>query len=175
MKILLKYARIIAALSLLNFAAVCGLAVAAVAQESPPQMTVGDAQQALVALRNLDGRQVVVQVNGQNAIVLEPWQFKSGALRLAIAEDITALGKLEAATERARQSIVREVLKVSGADRLVPGTKEMDEFIRQYNEVLAAPYADAPKLARIDAKLLQLDVNEISGTTLSALAPLLNR
>jgi hypothetical protein len=158
----------------------CGLTAAA-AQEAKPPMTVGDALQALGALRTLDGHQVVVKQNGQDVVVVQPWQFKSGALRLAIADDIAILTRLETSTDAARQNIVKEILKdmppkADGAPPVVaPGSKEMENFVKQYNDLLAVPFAKAVTLTPIDAKALNLDVNEIPVTTLSALSPILNR
>ncbi len=162
----MKFASAIAAVALT-------LISSAHAQDSKIPMTVGQALQVLGALRSLDGQQVVVKMNGADAAITQPWQFKSGVLRLAIADDIAVLSKLEAATEKARVGIIREITK--GGDRVQAGTPEMVEFQRQYDDLNAAPFSGVDALSKIDAKALNLDVNEIPVTTLSALTPILSR
>lgn len=163
----------IAAVAAYGFACVF-FGVASPAQEVPKSpMTVGEAIQVLGALRALDGQQVIVKQNGGDVVVAQPWKFSSATLRLAIADNIAILSKLETSTDKARVGIIREI--ANGGDRVSVGTKEFDEFQRQYDAMNAAPYGAAGALTRIDAKALNLDVNEIPVTTLSALWPILSR
>lgn len=140
----------------------------------PAPMKVSEALQALAALRNLDGRQVVVKQSGADVVVLMPWDFANGSLRLAIASNMTILANVEASNERVRQSIVKEILKGKpGTTTISPGTPEWEEFARQYNDALAQPAAGVQGLTKINPRDLKLDVNEIAPSTLSGLDPLL--
>lgn len=142
------------------------------AQDSPPpaEITVAQAIQMLSAIQNLDGHQVVVRQNGQETVVLEPWKFSNGALRLAIARNAAALSAVQVANETTRLAIIKEIFK--GAEPR-DGTPEMTEFTRQMQEMLRRP-ANVT-LERIKAKDLRLDVNEIGISTLVALDPILER
>lgn len=149
--------------------------LAAGAEEKKP-LTVAEALSLLQALRNLDGRIVVVKNGANESTVTLPWEFGSGTLRLRIARNVSALAGVERSLEEARQKIVAEILqKMPSKDAtasIAPGSPEFAAFSRQVSEALAAP---APvDLARIKASELRLDKNEIPVTALSALAPILD-
>lgn len=154
------------------------VATGARAQDKQPRekITVAQALSILVALRNLDGHIVIVKQGGVDNTVMVPWDFGSGMLRLKIANNMTILSLSEKAANDARQSIVKEVLKTmpAGARTIEPNTAEMDEFTRQYNEVLAGPAPGTQDLSRIKASELRLDKNDIPVTALSALTPILD-
>jgi hypothetical protein len=155
----------------------------AFAQENrPTKITVAQALSLLSGLRTLDGHQVIVKQNGADAVVVQPWDFGSGLLRLKIANDISILAAVEKSAEDARVSIIKEIVKGLPPDKdgkppvgIVPGTPEFDDFQRQYTEVLNGPAAGTQDLARIKASELKLDKNELSVTALSALSPILDQ
>lgn len=145
----------------------------------PTKITNGDALSMLAALRNFDGRIVVIKQGGQDATVMVPWEFNSGTLRLRIARNVAALAVVEKTMEDARISILKELLKDippgpdgKPAQGLPPGSTAFEAFQRQYAEALNAP-AEVT-LFRIKASELKLDKNEIPVTALSALAPILD-
>jgi hypothetical protein len=149
--------------------------------EDRPKLTVAQALSLLTALRNLDGHAVVIKQNGQDAIVVQPWDFGSGLLRLKISNDISILALSEKAAEDIRVAIIKEIVKGMPPDKdgrppaLIPsGTAEYDAFQAQYNEMLSGPAQGTQDLARIKASELKLDRNEIPGTALSALAPIMD-
>jgi hypothetical protein len=159
--------------------AVAALVSTAMLALAPPasaadNLPVKDALMLLTALRNLDGRPVVVEQNGQRGTVVQPWEFKSGLLRLKIAENIAALAVVERAVDEARMAIVRQVSKKFELERIDPDTPAFAEFSKLYQEVLNAPTPGADGLSRIKASDLKLDQNEISVTVLAALKPILD-
>ena len=88
----------------------------AFAQDKPlVKITVAQALSLLSGLRTLDGHQVIVKQNGQDAVVVQPWDFGSGLLRLKIANDISILAAVEKSAEDAR------VAKGRYRDRCGPG------------------------------------------------------
>lgn len=141
-------------------------------------LTTADALSMLQALRNLDGRIVVVKQNGVDTPVTMPWEFGSGTLRLRIARNIAALAAIEKTVEDSRQSIVKEILKGMPASKdgtptsIMPGTPEFDNFQRQITDILNQ--LAQVDLTRIRASELKLDKNEIPATALTALAPILD-
>jgi hypothetical protein len=150
------------------------------AQARPP-LTVSDALNMLLAHKALDGRQVVAKQNGQDVVVVVPWEFNSGVLRVRVARNVAALSEVEKLADEARLAIIKEVLKQAPPDKngrqpatLAPGSAEMDEFLRQYTEVLKEPAKGSEQLARIKVADLRLDRNEIPVTVLSALLPILD-
>lgn len=165
------------ALALLAVVATAG---AGRAQELPPALqkptiTVAQALSMLQALRNLDGRQVIVKApSGADTVVMVPWDLNSGALRMKVATDIVILTAIEKAADEARIAIVRDIQRASGLSSLQPGTAEMESFLRQYSDVLNAPADNVSLLARIKTTDLKLDKNEIPVTALSALMPILD-
>lgn len=166
-----KNIRSLVAAALLSTALLGGLAPPASAADKLP---VKDGLTLLTALRNLDGRPVVVEQNGQRGTVVQPWEFKSGLLRLKIAENIAALSVVERAVDEARIAIVRQVSKKFEVERIDPETPAYAEFSKLYQEVLDAPTPGADGLSRIKASDLKLDQNEISVTVLAALKPILD-
>lgn len=150
---------------------------AAAEPERPPgqSITVRDAIMLLSGLRNLDGRPVVVDQGGQKTTVVQPWEFKSGALRLRIASDVAILAAVEKAADEARIAIVKQVRAKRGVERIEADPAAFEEFSRLYDEVLNAPATGTEGLARIKASELRLDVNEIGVTVLSALQPILDQ
>jgi hypothetical protein len=130
-------------------------------------MTVRKAMEVLAGLRALDGRQVIVK----DAVILQPYDFKNGALRLVIASNLATLIQLEQTTDKARVQILMELRRDANQQRLEPGTPEFAEFSRQYEEMLNKPWQG--KLEMIETKALNLDVNEIPASVLFALQPIL--
>jgi hypothetical protein len=141
---------------------------------APPVLTVAQAIPLSTALRNLDGHMVVIKQNGADNIVMIPWDFGSGSLRLRIANNLTILAAVEKSAEEGRQAIVREILKKAGGTEIKPGTPEREDFDRQYLELMGQPAPGGKDLARIKASELKLDRNDIPVTALSAMAPLLD-
>lgn len=149
------------------------LASPALAGEKIP---VRDALSLAIALRNLDGRMVVVDgKDGQKGTIMQPWEFKSGIVRLRVAENLTILAQVERAAEDARMGIFKQVSQKFGVTEFPPGTAANEAFQQLYEEVLKAPAAGTENLHRIKAGDLKLDVNEIGVTVLSAMAPILDR
>lgn len=166
----MKFATRIAIISALIFSPV--VAVAAPAGE---KLSVRDAISLLVALRNLDGRAVVIeQPGGQKTTVVQPWEFKSGVVRLRIATNLALLSSVEKAADEARIGIVKQVRKKFNTEKIESDPAAFEEFSRLYEDVLKAPAATGD-LARIKASDLKLDVNEISVTVLQALRPILDQ
>ena len=156
-------------------AAAIALAASPVRSAEPARITVREALALAQALRNLDGHMTVIKQNGsQDQTVMIPWEFGSGSLRLRIANDLTIVAAVEASLEKARQSIVKEILKNHDATEIKPGTPEYDQFMKQYAEILEQPAAGAIDLGRIKASELRLDKNEIGVTILQALKPIMD-
>jgi hypothetical protein len=162
--------RTLAALLLMTSLLIAGSPAGA--QDRKP-LTVGEAMNMLAALRNLDGRPTVMN----QGIVVVPYDFGSGALRLRISRNIAALAEIEKSTEESRQAIIREILRKMppGPDgkapvKLDPGTPEFEDFSKQYGTVLAELVNVS--LTRIRASELKLDKNEIPATALNALVPI---
>lgn len=142
------------------------------AADPPKPLTVAQALQALQGLRALDGHQVVV--GGQ--VVVVPWEFKNGALRVALAADVGILTAVETSQNKVRIDIIHEVLKDHpGETEVKPGTPEMDAFLKQYQQVLDAPAAGIEGLQHIREQDLHLDANEIPAGVLYALSPILDK
>lgn len=137
-------------------------------------LTVRQSLQALQGLKGLDGRQVVVKMNGQDTAIMKHWDFGSGALRLAIANDLSILTQVEQTTEKARISLIKSIAK-DGSLTIEPNTREYAEFLRQWEQILDQPAPSTGAITKINVKELKLDVNEIPGTTLSALIPILQQ
>ena len=155
------------------------------------KITVEQGAKLLAGLRNLDGRMIVVKQNGADNVVMDPWQFGSGKLRLRISNDINILEAGLKITDAARQAVFREQASKAG-DRLCKGEKrppeciggqvttlstgmpERDEYDRQVKELDAQPVPGTQDLSRIRASELNLDRNEIPVTVLSALEPILD-
>lgn len=148
-------------LRLLLVAVALALPVPAYAQKP---ITIGDALAMVTAHRNLDGRLVVVKQNGADQLVMTPWEFGSGTLRLRIAKNIGALQAIEKQVEEARVAIIKEATK--------GGTLDEAAANKQLADILAQPASG--DLSRIRASELKLDKNEIPATTLAALAPVLD-
>lgn len=171
----------------------CGAALAADA----PKITLDQASKLLVALRNLDGHMIVVKQNGVDNVVMDPWHFGSARVRLRISNDINVLEASLKVAQTARQGIFREAAAkatkrlcsvapeaaggklaaecVNGqVNELRPGMPEFDEYDRQSKELDAQGAPGTQDLARIKASELNLDRNEIPGTVLSALEPILD-
>lgn len=162
---------------LLAIAFVTFVAIPAFAQSKA--ISVAQAMSLLQAMRNLDGRVVIIKQNGVEGAVQQPWDFGSGAFRMRIANNTTALAAVERSLEETRQAIVRELLKGAPpeadgkpATSIAPGTPQWEELQRQYGEALNAPASVT--LSRIRASELRLDRNEIPVTALSAMAPILD-
>lgn len=146
----------------------------AVAQANP-KLNVAQALSLLSALRNLDGHQVIIKQNGQDVTIMQPWDFGSGLLRLKIANDITILAAVEKAADDARQATIKELMKDKPAGYSIQTDQSvLEEFGRQYAEILNPPAKGSDDLARIKASELKLEKNEIPVTALSALAPILD-
>lgn len=157
------------------------LIAAAVPSWAGDKLTVAQAIPLGTALRNLDGHLIVIKQNGSDGVVMVPWEFGSGVLRLRIANDISIIDASLKLAEDARLNIVKEQLKKletrtgEKATDLKQGTPEFDEFQKQYNEMVAQPAAGTQDLSRIKASELRLDKNEIPVTVLTALAPILEQ
>ena len=143
-----------------------------------PKITVAQALSLLAALRNLDGHVVAIKQGASDATVMIPWDFGSGLLRLKIANDISILSLNEKSAEDARQGVIKEIVKGLPEDKraagIQAGTPEFSVFQAQYGEALNAPAQGTQDLARIKASELKLDKNEIGGTTISGLMPILD-
>ena len=142
------------------------------------KITINQALTVLGGLRALDGHQVIIKTGTppQDAVVVQPWEFGSGVLRLKIANDISILSAVEAKQDAIRKSIILEISKDKPKDYTIQaGTPEMDEFMRQYNDLLAQPADGTQDLAHIGAAELKLDRNEIPPGTLVALKPNLDQ
>lgn len=137
-------------------------------------MTIGDVLALGPHLRSLDGRLVVVkQKDGVDGLVLTPWDFASGTLRLRIGRNLTAVMAVEREVEDTRQAILKEIQSgMPAGQEIVSGTPEWDRFQKQMTELTQQP--STVKLDRLKASELKLDKNEIPGTALSGLAPILD-
>lgn len=142
--------------------------------EAADKITVGQTFSLATALRNLDGHMVVIKQGGAENAIMIPWDFGSGSLRLRIANNLNILDAVAKMVEDTRQNIVKEITKKSGTTEIKPSTPEMDDYQKQYGDVATQPAAGTQDLARIKASELRLDRNEIPGTVLSALKPILD-
>jgi hypothetical protein len=165
-----------------------GMALLALAGASPgaaqakPPVTVAQGLSLLGALRNLDGRVVVIKgANGADQTVMLPWEFASGTLRIKIAKNIATLAANEKAANDAREAIIKELLGRMPAGKdgakpttILPGTPEFDRFTVMYGEALEQPAKGSDELLRFKPSELKLEKNEIPVTALAAMAPILD-
>lgn len=161
------YCALIYAVSVTGF-----VVAAALGADKPPAFSNAQALSMLQAFRNLDGRQVVVKQQSGETLVMQPWDFGSGTLRLRIARNITALAAIEKTIDDARQNVIKELLRKGQIAAIVPGSTEHEEFQRQMNDILND--GAQVDLSRIKASEFRLDKNELPVTALSALAPILD-
>jgi hypothetical protein len=140
-----------------------------------PKLRARDAMALAQALRELDGRKQVVKVNGQDTIVVTPWEFGSGSLRLRIANDLAILSAVEQQMTTIRAAIFREVTKGGSQTDIPPGSPEAAAFMKQFEDALNQPAAGTQDLARIKASELRLDRNEIMPSVLEGLRPILDQ
>lgn len=141
------------------------------------KITVRQALMLAPAIRSLDGRPTVAKQGGKDdAVVLTPWEFQSGIVRLILGSDLAIVEAVERTAETVRQGIIREVIKgmPEGTAKIDVGTKEYDVFQRQYDQALDQPAAGTQDLVKIKASDLKLDKNEISISVLAALRPILD-
>lgn len=148
----------------------------AAASAQAPKLTVQEALSAATALRSLDGRMVIVKKDGVDGAIMIPWEFGSGALRMKIAANLTILARVERDAEDARQKLVAEGLHKmpEGSTTIAPGTPEFVEFQKQYVAMMLTPATGVSELQRIKVSELKLDRNEIAGTVIQALGPILD-
>jgi len=137
------------------------------------KITVAQAIPLATALRNLDGHMVVIKQNGADNVVMTPWDFGSGSLRLRIANNLTILAAIEKSAEDGRQAIIKEILKKTGGSDIKPGTPDYEDYQRQFADLMAQPASGSQDLSRLKASELKLDRNEIPVTVLSTLGPIL--
>lgn len=140
----------------------------------PTKLRTRDAMALAQALRQLDGRQQVVKVNGQDTIVVTPWEFGSGSLRLRIANNLAILSAVELRMQTVRADIFRDVTKGTGGP-IAPGSPTEAAFMKQFEEALNMPAPGTQDLARINAGELKLDRNEIAPSVLEGLRPILDQ
>lgn len=144
------------------------------------KITVQQVQALSPALRNLDGRMIVIKQNGSDNVIMQPWEFGSGSLRLRIANNISIVDHSLKLIEEARIAIVKEGLAKrkartgDDAAEIKPGTIEFEETQKQITEFLTQPAPGTQDLGRIKASELRLDKNEIPVTVLSALKPIMD-
>lgn len=136
-------------------------------------LTVRQALQALQGLRGLDGHQVIVKMNGQDTAIMKSWEFNSGPLRLAIANDLGILTQVEQTTEKARTALIKSIAK--DGITIEPNTADYAKFLQEWEKLLDAPAPLTGAITKLNAQELRLDVNEIPGSTLSALIPILKQ
>lgn len=167
---------------LLSAVAICFVTVSASAAQAPvktdaavpepSKLTISQCLQVLAGVRALDGFQIVVNEGKPNVqIVTRAYSFGNGALREDIARDISALTAVQKTSQESQQSIFKEIAK--DQTEIKPGTPDFAEYAKQITDATAKP-CDA-RLTRIKIKDLKLDVNEIPGSDLSNLDPILDR
>lgn len=122
-------------------------------------------------LNALDGHPVVIASGKPNEQVInQPYEFGNAALRLDIAKNLSALGAVQRDAQSAQQKITAEISK---GGEIKPGSTENLALDRQLRELLDHP-CDV-ELKRIKAADLKLDRNEIPGSVLAAIDPILDR
>lgn len=153
------------------FSVVCGTVQAA---DMSKTLTNEKALALLAAMRNLDGRLVVVKTPQGENIVAQPWVFKSAVLRLRIKRNIKALEPIEKLIEETRQTMVAAAqAKIPlGADGK-PVVAQVD-LAKDFLALLRQPVEGPVDLGRIKASELMLNENEIPGTTLAGADPILD-
>lgn len=145
------------------------------------KITLAQAQLLSVALGNLDGHLVVIKQNGQDAAIMTPWEFGSGSFRLRIANNLTIVNAALRTAEETRQAVIKELLKKasdrtgSAVTEIKPDMPESADYQKQYADLMAQPASGTQDLGRIKSSELRLDKNEIPGTVISALAPILDQ
>jgi 2',3'-cyclic-nucleotide 2'-phosphodiesterase (5'-nucleotidase family) len=150
------------------FAAIAALALVSPAVAAD-KISNRQAMEVLQGLRALDGHQVIAKSGGNETVVTQPWEFGSGVLRLKIANDIAILAAVERSVTDARNAAIREI---NGGAEVKAGTPEMDQLLKQLDQILDQPANGTQDLARIKDAELKLDKNEIPSTVLAAIAPI---
>lgn len=148
----------------------------AAAETAKPVLTIGQALGILSAARSLDGRMVMVKQNGQDAAIMQPWDFGSGSLRVRILKTIAALEPNVKIEEDARRKIVTEILAgmPPGTTEIKSGTPEYTKFLEQREQMLKEPAVGGDQVYTIKASELRLDRNEIPISVLAGLEPILD-
>lgn len=149
-------------------------AYAADEKPKPAKVTNEDALKLAVALRNLDGHAASVKNNGQDAVIMIPWDFGSASLRLRIANDLTIAAAVERSVTEARSATFKELIRKAGVKELAAGTKEREDYEKQDRALLDEAAPGSQDLARIKVSELKLDKNEIAVTVIEALRPILD-
>ncbi|MHB8272032.1 hypothetical protein, partial [Bradyrhizobium sp.] len=104
--------------SVIIIGAAIGWASLAHAEDKPPAkplVTMGQIQQLDTALRNLDGRIVIVKQNGVDNLVMQPWEFSDGKFRLRLSNNINIADAAMKLLNETQQKIFQENLKKAQA------------------------------------------------------------
>jgi len=148
----------------------------AFAEDAKPKIIIRDALALQTALQALDGHQVIVKgPNGADAIVTLPWEFGDATLRLKIVNDLNIVVAAIKSAQQVQQALTKEATtkaEVTELKDLKP--EDVVVFNKQIEDLMTQPAAGTQDLARIKASELKLGKNEIPGSILSALSPILD-
>lgn len=126
----------------------------------------------LAAMRNLDGRMVVVKTAQGDATIMQPWTFKNAQLRLRIKRNIKALEPVQKVLEETQQAMLAAAQAKAGYD--ADGKPKPVDISKDFLELMRKPVEGPVDLGRIKASELMLNENEIPGTALAGADPILD-
>jgi hypothetical protein len=130
-------------------------------------MKLTDALNCFAALSALDGRQKIVKDGGEEKVVVEPYTF-TGATRMAIARNMSALAAEQKSYNEARIGLIKQFS--NGADQ-VPADK-MGEFTEEVQKLLEADCPDI-KIKKLTEADLNFAVNPLAPSVIAGLLPML--
>lgn len=145
------------------------LTAAALAQPQPKTgLTIRQALGIIAATQSLDGHMVLAKQDGRDVAIMQPWEFGSGALRLRIMRNLSALKPNVAAAADIRAKFA------ASAAGLKPESPEYADLAAAAERALDAPALGAEQVRRLKVSELRLDRNEIPISVLAALEPILD-
>lgn len=137
--------------------------------EKPDALTVTQALTLLAALRALDGR--ATGAMGPNGPVLEPYDFKGGAIYFAIARNIATLNRVNESWEKTRNDLVRKHFSGKPAAECPP--ESMEAFQKDAAGGLAEVAVKMSDISTIKFDDLNLDQSKIPASVLAVLLPII--
>lgn len=145
---------------------VCVVSVSAKAE--PLKLTVEQALNISSALMALDGQERSIKENDKDRVIKTPYQF-SGSTRLIIARDMAVLNEVAKTYNDARIALVNQ-FAIDG--KIEPNSDNEKKFTIEMKKIIATE--QDINLTKIKAADLNLDSNQIPGTVLALLNPILD-
>lgn len=156
--------------SLFTVSFILGFVGTSIAASMPETITLTIEQSLNIssALMSLDGQEKIIKDGDKEKSVKVPYQL-SGNTRLAIAKNMTKLNEIAKSYNDARTALVGQ-FSVDG--KIEPNSDNEKKFTIEMKKVIATEqHLDLTKIKISD---LNLDANQIPGTVLALLNPILD-